>query len=218
MQFSIIILQHNKCSIIILLLHIKYCYYYILTRTCCIHIHNPKHWYNLAQANNQWVSQTQTNISKLLSSTSLPLDYLLLKNPEMGQSVDGNHLLGVELNVVVHTVHYYLNSKTNMEIAGSFHDIILSSTRFSLSSSQCSSIQRSPPTRSGANRVQCIQGGCATSPYSSLRRVSVLSCSCCLFCLISPCLVFGLFPSHVMESHVSQQPLRISRAMHASLA
>lgn len=71
----------------------------------------------------------------------------------------------------------------NIEIAGSFHDIILSSTRFSLSSSQRSSIQRSPPTRSGANRVQCIQGGCTTSPYSSLWRVSVLSCSCCVFIL-----------------------------------
>lgn len=93
----------------------------------------------------------------------------------------------------------------------------LSSTRFSLPSSQRSSIQRSPPTRSGTNRVQHIQGSCATSPHSSLRRVSVLSCSC-LFYVISPCLVSGLLPSHAMESRVSRQPLRISRAMHASLA
>lgn len=55
----------------------------------------------------------------------------------------------------------------------------VSSTRFSLSSSQCSSsIQRSPPTRSWKDRVQHIQGSCSASPHSSLRRVSILSCSC----------------------------------------
>lgn len=60
-----------------------------------------------------------------------------------------------------------------------FPPLSVSSTRFSLSSSQCSSsVQRSPPTRSRTDRVQHIQGGRSASPHSSLRRVSVLSRSC----------------------------------------
>lgn len=79
----------------------------------------------------------------------------------------------------------------------------LPSTRVPLPSSQCCSIQRGPPTRSGKNRVQHIQSGGATSPHSSLQRVSVLACSCCLFFIIFPCLVSRLLSSHVMESCVS---------------
>lgn len=58
----------------------------------------------------------------------------------------------------------------------------VSSTRFSLPSSQCSSsIQRCPSTRSRTNRVQHIQGGCSTSPHPSLWRVSILSHSVLFF-------------------------------------
>lgn len=92
----------------------------------------------------------------------------------------------------------------------------VSSTRFSLSSSQCSSsVQRSPPTRSRTDRVQHIQGCRSTSPHPSLRRVRVLSCSCPV--VISPYLVPpSLFPSCNGKSWVSV--LRVSGAMHASLA
>lgn len=48
----------------------------------------------------------------------------------------------------------------------------VSSPRFSLSSSECSSsVQRSPPTRSRTDRVQHIQGSRSASPHPGLRRV-----------------------------------------------
>lgn len=91
----------------------------------------------------------------------------------------------------------------------------VSSTRFSLSSSQCSSsVQRSPPTRSRTDCVQHIQGGCSASPHSSLRRVSVLSCSCpfCHFSLLG--LSFS-FP-HAMASPESLCSESAERCMPAS--
>lgn len=95
----------------------------------------------------------------------------------------------------------------------------LSSTRVSLPSSQCSSIQRGPPTRSGTNRVQHVQSGGATSPHSSLRRVSVLSCSCCLFFTsFLPAWSLVSFPLMRWKVVCLGQALRISGAMHASLA
>lgn len=97
----------------------------------------------------------------------------------------------------------------------------LSSTRVSLPSSQCSSIQRGPPTRSGTNRVQHIQSSSATSPHSSLRRVSILSCSCCLFIFFFtsflPAWTLVSFPLMRWKVVCLGQALRISRAMHASL-
>lgn len=96
----------------------------------------------------------------------------------------------------------------------------LSSTRVSLPSSQCSSIQRGPPTRSGTNRVQHIQSSGATSPHSSLRRVSILSCSCRLFFFFTsflPAWTLVSFPLMRWKVVCLGQALRISRAMHASL-
>lgn len=105
---------------------------------------------------------------------------------------DGNH---AGCPTQSYTEHRSLNSLTNMETVGSFHDMVLflSSTRVSLPSSQCSSIQRGPPTRSGKNRVQHIQSGGATSPHSSLRRVSVCSHSCCLFFFLRHFFLLGLW-------------------------
>lgn len=86
----------------------------------------------------------------------------------------------------------------------------VSSTRFSLPNSQCSSsIQRSPPKRSRTDRVQHIQGGRSASPHSSLRRVSILPRSSCpvvissLFFFKSLLLSF-LYPMASPESQCAQ--------------
>lgn len=68
--------------------------------------------------------------------------------------------------------HTLLNSGLS-EGADHFSFSSISSPRFSLSSSQCSSsVQRSPPTRSRTDRVQHIQGSRSASPHPGLRRVS----------------------------------------------
>lgn len=90
----------------------------------------------------------------------------------------------------------------------------VSSTRFSLPSSQCSSsIQRSPPTRARTDRLQHIQGGCSSSPHSSLRRVSILPCAYPVVIsssLVSP----SLFPLSNGKSWISESA---EQCMPASL-
>lgn len=91
----------------------------------------------------------------------------------------------------------------------------VSSTRFSLSSSQCSSsVQRSPPTRPRTDCVQHIQGGCSSSPHSSLRRVSVLLCSFSF--VISPCSSLILSFPHATASPDSLCSESAERCMPAS--
>lgn len=99
------------------------------------------------------------------------------------------------------------------------YPLSVSSTRFSLSSSQCSSsVQRSPPTRSRTDRVQHIQGGRSASPHSSLRRVSVLSRSCplCHFFSFPPAWSFLLSFPHAMASPECQCSESAERCMPAS--
>lgn len=118
---------------------------------------------------------------------------------------------------------FKLVPQTNVEIVTSFHDIVLSLQYQVFPTQQPVQQHTEEPTyevgdepcstHSGRPRhlptFQLTAGEC---PFLFLLSFFFF------FYVISPRLVSGLLPSHAMESRVSRQPLRISGAMHASLA
>lgn len=88
----------------------------------------------------------------------------------------------------------------------------ISSTRFPLPSSQCSSVQRSSPTGQRTDCVQHIQGGRSASSHPCIRRVSLLSCSC----LIAPpsSLPFSL---SLIQRQLLETQHRVGGEVHVSL-